>query len=116
MEDRHEIFVGGKWARATGEATELISPYTEEPTARVTGASISDVDRAVAAARNAFDDGPWPRLAPADRVEAVHRLLDVYQRRARDMATVISTEMGAPITFATRAQVGLPLAMSRALC
>src|SRR5262249_28020410 len=52
----------------------------------------------------------------ADRVEAIRSLLALYERQAAEMATLISTEMGAPITFAGRAHVGLPLAMGRALC
>jgi acyl-CoA reductase-like NAD-dependent aldehyde dehydrogenase len=116
VERRTELFTGGTWVEATGEAIEVVSPHTEEPIATVTGASTADVDRAVAAARAAFDEGPWPRLSPADRVEAIGRLLTAYEAHAAEMAGTISAEMGAPVTFAGRAHVGLPLAMSRALC
>jgi acyl-CoA reductase-like NAD-dependent aldehyde dehydrogenase len=116
VDDRRELFVGGTWVPATGEIVQLVSPHSEQPTARVTAASVGDVDRAVAAARLASDNGPWSRVAPADRVDAVRRLLVGYEQRAPEMAALISAEMGAPITFAGRAHVGLPLAMSRALC
>ena len=65
--------------------------------------------RAVAAARAAFDDGPWPRLSPAERIEAVGRLGAVYKERRREMAELISAEIGAPITFCKHVQSRLPL-------
>ncbi len=58
-----ELFIGGRWqAPATGRRITVISPHTEEPIGETPEATHEDVDRAVAAARKAFDDGPWPRL------------------------------------------------------
>ena len=94
----------------------VISPHTEEPIAEVTVAGPAEVDAAVAAARAAFDSGPWGRTPPAERVATVRRLADVYDRRRAKMAETISAEIGAPITFAKRAQVGLPAMMMRAFC
>ena len=117
MEERKEIFVGGAWEpSADGTPIDVVSPHTEEPIARVAGAGPAGVDRAVAAARRAFDDGPWPRLDPADRIAAVRRLAELYGERRRDMAALISAEMGAPITFAKRAHVGLPWMTMQTLC
>lgn len=93
---------------------EVISPHTEQPIAEVTAASAADVDAAIAAARAAFDS--WGRGAPADRIAAIRRLADVYDERRKEMAQTISAEIGAPITFAQRAQVGLPAMMMRAFC
>ena len=94
----------------------VISPHTEEPIAEVSVAGPTEVDTAVAAARAAFDSGPWGRTPPAERVATVRRLADVYDRRRAKMAETISAEIGAPITFAKRAQVGLPAMMMRAFC
>ncbi len=52
----------------------------------------ADMDRAVAAAREAFDNGPWPRMAPADRAEAVGRLADLYAGRLGEIAELITEE------------------------
>jgi acyl-CoA reductase-like NAD-dependent aldehyde dehydrogenase len=95
---------------------QVISPHTEQPIGEVAAATPADVDAAVSAARTAFDSGPWGRCAPADRIAAIRRLADVYDQRRADMAQTISAEIGAPITFAQRAQVGLPAMMMRAFC
>ena len=68
------------------------------------------------AARSAFDEGPWPRSTVAERIDVVRQLAKVFGERKSEMAQAISTEIGAPITFALRAQVGLPLMMMNAFC
>jgi acyl-CoA reductase-like NAD-dependent aldehyde dehydrogenase len=87
----------------------VVSPHTEEPFGRAAGAGPDDVDAAVAAARAAFDDGPWPRLGPAERVEAVRRLAGLYGPRRKEMAKLITAEMGSPISFSKFAQATLPM-------
>lgn len=99
-----------------GDAIEVISPHTEQPIARVVASRPADVEAAVAAARTAVDHGPWPRLDPAERIAAVRRLAELYGERRGEMARLISAEMGAPISFAQRAQVGLPTMMMPAFC
>ena len=76
----------------------------------------ADVDSAVSAARAAFDSGPWGHSEPLERIAAMRRLADVYDQRRSEMAEIITAEIGAPITFAQRAQVGLPAMMMRAFC
>ncbi|QRY53001.1 aldehyde dehydrogenase [Mycolicibacterium septicum] len=98
------------------DTIEVISPHTEQPIARVVQAQPADVDAAVVAARAAVDQGPWPRLEPADRIAVVRRLAEVYAQRRGEMAQLISAEIGAPISFAQRAQVGLPTMMMSAFC
>ncbi|OMC36993.1 aldehyde dehydrogenase [Mycobacterium sp. GA-1841] len=98
------------------DAIEVISPHTEQPIARVPAAGPADVDAAVAAARAAIDHGPWPRLDPVERIAAVRRLAGLYAERRDEMARLISAEIGAPISFAQRAQVGLPTMMMSAFC
>lgn len=95
---------------------EVVSPHTEQPIARVAASLPADVDAAVAAARAAVDRGPWPRLPPDERIAALRRLADLYSQRREQMAQLISAEIGAPISFAKRAQVGLPTMMMSAFC
>ena len=112
MDDRTALYVGGAWEAPAGDdVIEVISPHTEAPVARVAAAGVADVDRAVAAARAAFDEGPWPRMAPAERIDVVRRLADLYAPRRREMAQTITEEMGAPISFSKFAQATLPWTM-----
>jgi acyl-CoA reductase-like NAD-dependent aldehyde dehydrogenase len=106
------LYVGGEWAApAAGGAIEVVSPHTEEPFASAPMAGPLDVDRAVAAARDAVDEGPWPRLDSAERIDAVRRLAAAYGERRREMAELITAEMGSPISFSKLAQATLPATM-----
>jgi acyl-CoA reductase-like NAD-dependent aldehyde dehydrogenase len=95
---------------------EVISPHTEQSIAQVAAAGPAEVEAAVAAARAAFDSGPWGRCEPSDRIAVIRRLADLYDQRRAEMAETITAEIGAPISFAQRAQVGLPAMMMRAFC
>ena len=107
--DRTDLFVGGAWtAPATSEQIEVISPHTEQVVARVPAASPADIDAAVAAARRAFDHGPWPRMAPAERIAIVQRLSDLYAAKLGEMAELMTVEMGSPISFSNLAQAPAP--------
>jgi acyl-CoA reductase-like NAD-dependent aldehyde dehydrogenase len=115
---RHDkLFIGGSWlSPSTDNTIEVISPHTEAPIALVAAAGPADVDAAVTSARTAFDEGPWPRQDPADRIDAVRRLAKIYAAQQSAMAELITAEIGAPISFAQRAQVGLPSMMMTAFC
>lgn len=112
-----ELFIGGRWSEASSkDRIDIVSPHTEEPVGHVAAAGPGDIDKAVTAARSAFDSGPWPRLTPAERIAAVRRLAERYGERRAEMAETITAEIGAPISFAQRAQVGLPAMMMSAFC
>ncbi|HJR24485.1 MAG TPA: aldehyde dehydrogenase [Acidimicrobiales bacterium] len=107
-----KLFIGGEWVDPAGsDVIEVISPHTEEVVGRVPEGTAADIDRAVAAARTAFDEGEWPRLSPEERIAAVQRFSDVYAARMMDMAQIITTEMGSPITFSQLAQSPTPWMM-----
>lgn len=107
--DRDALFIGTKWAKPASAATlEVVSPHTEEVVARVPEGSTADIDAAVAAARKAFDEGPWPLLAPEERIEVVQAFSCLYAARLGEMAEVITTEMGSPISFSNLAQAPAP--------
>jgi aldehyde dehydrogenase (NAD+) len=112
MRDHDRFYIGGEWVAPAGSGTiDVISPHTEEVIGRVPDGTAADMDRAVAAARHAFDHGPWPRMAPAERAEAVARLADLYAARLGDFAELITEEMGSPITFSQLAQAPQPQMM-----
>ncbi|MDH2427575.1 aldehyde dehydrogenase [Sphaerisporangium sp. TRM90804] len=114
MLQHDRLFIGGEWVAPAGAGTiDVVSPHTEEVVGRVPDATPADMDRAVAAARRAFDEGPWPRMTMAERAEVVGRLADLYAARQSELAELITLEMGSPITFSQLAQAPQPLGMLR---
>ncbi|GIH92387.1 aldehyde dehydrogenase [Planobispora siamensis] len=112
MRQHDTLFIGGDWVAPAGTATiEVISPHTEEVVGRVPDGTPADMDRAVAAARQAFDHGPWPRMTMAERSAVVAGLAELYAARQGEMAEIITEEMGSPITFSQMAQAPQPLGM-----
>ncbi|MEU3848282.1 aldehyde dehydrogenase [Streptomyces sp. NPDC029554] len=100
-----QLFIGGEWTDPLGrDVIEVISPHTEEPVGRVPHASTADVDRAVAAARRAFDEGPWPRMSLDERIEVVGRIKDGVAARHDEIARVISAQNGSPYSWSVLAQ------------
>ena len=98
-----ELFIGGRWqAPSTSQRIEVVSPHTEEPIGETPEATPGDVDRAVMAARDAFDNGPWPRLSPSERIEKIEKLAAVYGSHMDEMANLITAEMGSPRSFSVR--------------
>src|SRR3546814_17148772 len=98
MQVHEKLFIGGEWVAPAGsDVIEVISPHSEEVVGRVPEGTTADIDRAVAAARTAFDEGEWPRMSPEDRIAAVQRFADAYAARLMDRAPVIATEMGSPL-------------------
>jgi aldehyde dehydrogenase (NAD+) len=109
MRDHDRFYIGGQWVAPAGtETIDVISPHTEEVIGHVPEGTTADMDRAVAAARDAFDNGPWPRMEPAERAEAISRLADLYAAKLGDFAEIITEEMGSPITFSQLAQAPQP--------
>ncbi|MBL7487564.1 aldehyde dehydrogenase [Frankia sp. AgB1.9] len=100
------LYIGGEWVRSHGSATiEVISPHTEELVATVPGADAGDVDRAVTAARRAFDEGPWPHTSPKDRAEVIRAISAAIKARAQEFADTATREMGSPNGFALMGNV-----------
>jgi aldehyde dehydrogenase (NAD+) len=100
-----KLYIGGQWqSPATAQRLPVISPHTEEPIGETPEATPADVDKAVMAARAAFDDGPWPRLTVAVRMEKVEKLAAVYSGHTDAMADLITAEMGSPRSFSRLGQ------------
>ncbi len=102
---RHQQFyIGGRWvAPVRPQTLDVIDPSTEQAFTRIAVGSADDVDRAVAAARAAFE--PFALTSREERVALIERILDRYDARADDLAEAVSREMGAPLPFARAAQV-----------
>src|SRR5689334_3922034 len=103
--ERH--FIGGEWREPQNRGRiEIVSPSSEDIVATVAAASPADIDLAVQAARKAFDSGPWPRLAPGERAQALDRLALALERRAGELAWVASLQMGAPLKVSSGVTAG----------
>ncbi|MGW0845317.1 aldehyde dehydrogenase [Streptomyces sp. NPDC002787] len=83
-----------------GASFAVVSPRDGQVLVEVADARAAEVDLAVAAARRAFDSGPWPRLAPADRGRVLLRIAELLEERREKLALTITLEMGKPITDA----------------
>ncbi|MEU8827649.1 aldehyde dehydrogenase [Streptomyces sp. NPDC048636] len=89
--------IDGAAEPGAGAAFPVVSPRDGAVLAKVADAGPAEVDLAVAAARRAFDTGPWPRLSPAERGRALGRLAGLLEERRETLALTISLEMGKPI-------------------
>ncbi|MFF1381036.1 aldehyde dehydrogenase [Streptomyces sp. NPDC058308] len=100
-----QLFIGGELVDPLGKGViDVVSPHTGEVFARVPHAAPADVDRAVAAARRAFEHGPWPRMTPGERIEIIGRIKDGIAVRHEEIARVISSENGTPYTSSVMVQ------------
>ncbi|MBA3426797.1 MAG: aldehyde dehydrogenase [Rubrobacter sp.] len=89
------MLVGGDWVDAlSGKTFESINPYTGRAWATAPEADEKDVDRAVNAARAAFDEGPWGKMTGTERARLMRRLADLLAENAEELATVESTDNG----------------------
>ncbi|WP_336981876.1 aldehyde dehydrogenase [Altererythrobacter fulvus] len=96
-----KLFIGGEWVAATsGRMIEIVNPNSEEVVARVAEAGNEDMDRAVAAARDAFDKGPWPNTSPAERGAMLNRMLDLIEPRVPELAAAWTAQVGGLASFA----------------
>jgi acyl-CoA reductase-like NAD-dependent aldehyde dehydrogenase len=101
-----KFFIGGRWVEPlSNRKLDVISPVTEERILSYPEASQADMDRAVAAAREAFDNGPWPRMAPAERARYLRKVAEHLGERLDDIAYSWTLQVGAPIML-TKKLVG----------
>jgi len=106
------IFVGGAWVPSAGaDLLDVVNPTTEEVLATVPAGTAEDVDLAAAAARVAADG--WAGTPPAARGALLGRIAEALAARADEAARLIAAEVGSPLTFAGKVQVGLPLTVLR---
>jgi aldehyde dehydrogenase (NAD+) len=101
-----KFFIGGKWREPISkDRLKVFSPVTEEEILSYPEAGRADIDLAVAAARDAFDNGPWPRMEPAERAKYLRKVADLLTERLDDIAEAWTLQVGAPISL-TKKLVG----------
>ncbi|XP_068163017.1 mitochondrial 10-formyltetrahydrofolate dehydrogenase [Antennarius striatus] len=106
----YQCFVNGKFEDAEGEKTyNTINPTDGSVICKVSYASVGDVDRAVAAAKDAFDNGPWGRMNPRDRGSLLYKLADLMEEHQEELATIESIDSGAVYTLALKTHVGMSI-------
>ncbi|MFE0102271.1 aldehyde dehydrogenase [Streptomyces sp. NPDC059009] len=100
-----QLVIGGELVDPLGrDVIEVVSPHTGEVFARVPHAAPADVDRAVATARKAFEEGPWPRMTVEERIEVISKIKDLFAARHEEIARTISSENGTPFTASIMVQ------------
>jgi len=90
-----KLYIGGEWVEPkSGKQLEVVNPNSEEVVVRVAEAGVADMDRAVAAARKAFDEGPWPTTPPAERGRMVRELAERLKARTGELAKAWTAQIG----------------------
>jgi phenylacetaldehyde dehydrogenase len=105
---QHRMLIGGEWVDAVnGGRFDVLNPANEETIASVPAGERADIDRAVAAARQAFDQGPWGRARPAERQRLLLKLADLVERDAQTLAEIESLDNGKSAQLARAVDVAL---------
>ncbi|CAL8465907.1 g5443 [Coccomyxa elongata] len=103
-----QLLINGKFEdAASGKTFETYDPRTGEPLMTVAEAQAEDVDRAVKAARQAFDEGPWPRMSGRQRGNIMNKLATLMEKHSEELATLESLDNGKPYAVALAADVPL---------
>lgn len=101
LPERIRHYIGGQFVDSIdGDTFDVIDPVTNEPYIQASAGKKADVDAAVAAAREAFTEGPWPRMLPRERSRVLHRIADIVESRDQQLAQMESFDSGLPITQA----------------
>lgn len=112
MHAREQLYIDGKWIDSLGKGSiDVINPATEEIIGRVPVGSTKDVDKAVVAAKSAFDS--WSKSSIEERIELLNALSNAFKERGEELAQTITSEVGTPIGYSRVAMVGTPRVVSR---
>jgi aldehyde dehydrogenase (NAD+) len=106
MREYMKFYIDGKWVDpVTPKSIDVINPATEDVAGHISGGSAADVDKAVKAARKAFET--YSQTTREERIDLLQRILAEYQKRFGEIANAITEEMGAPASLAQRAQAAI---------
>ncbi|NP_001085894.1 cytosolic 10-formyltetrahydrofolate dehydrogenase [Xenopus laevis] len=106
----HQLFINGQFMDAEGgKSYDTINPTDGTAICKVSLAQISDIDRAVAAAKEAFENGEWGKMNPRDRGRLLYRLADLMEEHQEELATIESIDSGAVYTLALKTHVGMSI-------
>jgi phenylacetaldehyde dehydrogenase len=109
-----KMLIDGKWVEAaSGKTFPVYNPATGENMAQVAEGDKEDIDRAVRAARKAFDDGPWRKMTPSQRGRLINKLADLLEEHSEEFAQLESLDNGKPLTVARVADIPLAVDMFR---
>lgn len=101
LKDPKHLFIGGEFvSSSTGKTFETINPATEEVLATISETNAEDVDKAVKAARKAFDEGPWSHLSAAERADLIYKLADLIDENQEELAQLETLDNGKPYKVA----------------
>ncbi|MHB8511888.1 MAG: aldehyde dehydrogenase family protein [Actinomycetota bacterium] len=107
-EDR--LYIGGQWVSPSSDARdEIVNPATEEVIGVAAVPTVDDAAAAILAARNAFDEGPWPRMKPAERAGYVRKLASILRERKRTLIGLSIDQVGATLMLAKSFQGVWPI-------
>ncbi|MGH3154682.1 MAG: aldehyde dehydrogenase family protein, partial [Streptosporangiaceae bacterium] len=103
-----KLFIDGQWVEAaSGQTFETPNPATGETLAAIAEGDVEDINRAVRAARNAFENGPWRSMTPSDRGRIIWKVGDLILEHADELAQLESLDNGKPVAVARDADVPL---------
>jgi aldehyde dehydrogenase (NAD+) len=107
LQVRDKLYIGGEWVDPSGDETiDVVNSSTEEVMGRIPQSTSADVDRAVAAARKAFET--WSQTTLAERADLMRAIAGALAARADELASTIAQELGMPVAFSKAIQAGLP--------
>lgn len=105
-----QLFIDGQFVDAEGGRTiDSVNPADETVICKVQRATVGDVDRAVRAAKRAFDEGEWSKMSARDRGRLLFRLADLMEEHKQELATIESIDSGAVYTLALKTHVGMSI-------
>ena len=108
IQGARKMLIGGDWVEAaSGKTFGVVNPANKETVAQVPEGDKEDIDRAVKAARKAFESGPWPAMTPSQRARAIHKIGDLILENLDELAEMESLDNGKPISVAKAADVPL---------
>jgi len=101
LPDRIRHYIDGEFVDSIGgETFDVLDPVSNEVYVQAAAGQPADIDRAVAAARRAFTEGPWPRMLPRERSRVLHRIADAVEAQDARLAELETFDTGLPITQA----------------
>ena len=110
----HKLLINGKWVEAaSGKVFPVYNPATGEIIAQAAEGDEEDIDRAVRAARNAFDRGPWRTMTPSERGRSIWRVAELLEQHSEEFAQLEALDNGKPLTEARAADVPLAVDLFR---
>jgi len=111
---KHKMLINGKWVEAaSGKTFPTYNPATGEVLAQIAEVDREDINRAVEAARIAFENGPWRKMTPSERGRAIWKLADLLEKNLEEFAELETFDNGKPLKVARGADVPLAVDLLR---